>query len=487
MWNRRLWIILLVALVVRLGLLANGWAHPDRLLTPDSRDYLELGSNLSRDGNLLFSRRLARFPRFIDSTIILPSHPYELFRTPGYPAFLRAIGVAPTGPEAPPLSWDEITNNRWAVNQPIPFPAYRPGRLIVQVLLDVVLVYLVFLLGRALCSERVGLVAAAIQAITPVSVVASVRVLSGSLFALLLIGSILLLVWYLKKDRKLLVFPAGILLGLACLVRPIGGPFAVIVFVVILAARWRRPQWVALFLVGVALCVGPWIGRNYACARYPGLSTVGAYNLFFFNAMALVDADPEVTLTPAQQALCQAGPESPAGRGVYVELNSPELARQWQKEGLAIIGKHPFRYAWLHLRTTMNTFMPAANDMLEISGVTKGGVGTLAVIRNEGIVAGVRHYFNGRTWPMLLAAPLVLITLVKYVGVILGAVKCLRWKMGAANWLVLITIAWFALVPGPVAQSRFRVPIAPLLSIVAAAGFVWVMQAHRARRSRIDV
>jgi len=60
-------------------------------------------------------------------------------------------------------------------------------------------------------------------------------------------------------------------------------------------------------------------------------------------------------------------------------------------------------------------------------------------------------------------------------------VKYLRPRMGAAGWLVLVTIAYFALVPGPVAHARFRVPIAPLLSVVAAAGFVWVLERRKAK------
>jgi len=376
------------------------WVDRERLTTPDSRDYLLLGANMWEDGSIQFQRRtppIADPPAWAKSARVVDQP--ELFRTPGYPAFLRVTRVVSKPPlmKGPTLS-DLI---RGAKVKPIPSLRidWSVASLAVQVLPDVALVYLVFLLGRALCSERVGLVAAAIQAVTPVSVVASVRVLSGSLFALLLTGSILLLVWHLKRDRKLLVFPAGMLMGLACLVRPVGGPFAVIAFVTILAARWRRPQWAALFLVGVALCVGPWIGRNYARTRYTGLSTVGPYNLFFFNALPLVDANPKVSLTPAQ------GPESPDGRWAYFQLNSPEDARQWQKEGLAIIGAHPFKYAWLHLRTTMNTFLPAATDVLEVCGVTSGGKGTLKVIREQGIVAGVRHYFGGRAWPILPAIP----------------------------------------------------------------------------------
>jgi len=478
MRNWRLWIILLVALIVRLALLANGWIDRQRLTTPDSRDYLVLAHNLHEPGKTRFYRSEGYL-----WNVIPPTLTPELFRTPGYPTFLWMTRAVP----GPPLTSTDAAQDSPRARF-VPSGARRVPwsitPLIVQVLLDVALVCLAFLLGRVLCSERVGLLAAAFQAITPVAAVAAVRVLSDSLFAVLLTGSILLLVWYLKTDKKLLVFSAGILLGLACLVRPIGGPFAVIAFVAILAARWRRPQWAALFLVGVAVCVGPWIGRNYVRARYVGLSSVGDYNLFFFNAMALVESDPKVTLTPVQQALRMAGPDSPASLPAYRGLSSPDSARAWRREGLAIIGKHPLRYGWLHLRTTMNTFLPAATDVLEVCGVTSGGKGTLKVIRTRGVLAGVRHYFGGRTWPVLLAVPLVLITLLKYVGVVLGAVKYLRLRMGAAGWLVLITIAWFALVPGPVAHARFRVPIAPLLSVVAAAGFVWVVEARRARRAR---
>ena len=67
---------------------------------------------------------------------------------------------------------------------------------------------------------------------------------------------------------------------------------------------------------------------------------------------------------------------------------------------------------------------------------------------------------------------MVLITLARYAAAAIGAARRLRWRMGPAGWLILVTVLYFLLIPGPVAHARFRVPVEPLLSVVAAAGLV---------------
>ena len=444
MRNRAIWIILGAALLPRIWLLAAGWNHPGRFLTPDSHGYDSLARALLERGQ--FSRSPERGP--------------EIFRTPGYPAFLAAVYGLTGG----------------SVHAAVA----------VQVAADVVLCLLVYLLGRRLCSRGVGLLAAAIQAASPAAVAASVRLLSESLFALLLTAAVLLLIHFFRTSRWWAVLAAGGLTGLACLVRPIAGPFALVVAGLLLAARWKRPQWAGLFLLAAAACAAPWIARNYAVTRprYAGLSSVGDINLLLYNALELAESDPAIELTPAQRALKSEWEASGQGLAKCLLKNSSDYALRCRREGWALIRRHPGRYAALHLRTTMNCFLPAATDVLEVAGITAGNRGTLAVLRREGIIAAVRHYFGGRLWPLWLCAPMVLITLGKHVGAMLGAARHVRMRMGPAGWLILLTILYFVLVPGPVAHARFRVPVEPLLSLAAAAGLAYLGEFLRAAARR---
>ena len=84
MGDRRLWIILAAALLVRLGLFASVWAEPARAITSDSGGYYLLSQGLLRGE---FAQE--------------PNGEPEIFRTPGYPAFLLVgnLGLAWHGDE----------------------------------------------------------------------------------------------------------------------------------------------------------------------------------------------------------------------------------------------------------------------------------------------------------------------------------------------------------------------------------------------------
>ena len=437
MRNRALWIILGAAVAVRASLLLAGWNRPDRFFTPDSHDYDALARGLLDRGEFARDGRP------------------ELFRTPGYPLLLAGV-YAVTGRSI-------------------------QAAVAAQIILDAALCLLVYVLGRELCSRTVGLVAAAAQAISPAAIVASVRLLSGGLFALLMTAALVLLVRCLKSPRVLPAVAAGVLTGAACLVRPIGLPLAVIGALALLSRikRWRPAL---AFAAATAVILMPWVARNYLRAGYAALAGVGDYNLFYCNAAAIVEGDPQISLSREQQRLVELREETGQAWPEPQRLNDPQFLRQCRREGLALIAAHPLKYAAVHLRTTPNVFLPAATDVLEVLGVTAGGKGTLAVLRRQGIIQAIRHYFGGQLWALWVCVPMVLAVGVKYAAA-LASVAGTRWlKAGAAHWLLRLTFLYLVLVPGPVAHARFRVPIAPLLSLAAAAGICGLL--GRLRRSK---
>lgn len=442
MKNRAIWIILAVAVILRGAFLVAGWNRPRSFFTPDSHDYDALARAMIERGE--FSRTGDGRP--------------EIFRTPGYPLFLATVYALSGGSVQVAVA--------------------------VQILLDVMLCLLVYLLGKRLCSPGVGLIAAGVQAVSPAAVVCSVRLLSGGIFTLLLTVVLILLVDCLRGPRPWRALLAGGLMGLACLVRPIGLPVIAVLFGVQLS-RIRRWRPAVVFAAAAAAVVAPWMLRNYAAAGYGKLSSVADFNLFYNNASALVEAHPQVQLNEGQRELLALPARSPASWPDVKTLNDPAFVNRCRREGLAILTAHPLRYAGVHLRTTLNVLLPAATDVLEVAGVTAGGKGTLGVLRREGLLAAIRHYFGGALWPLWLCVPLMLLTGVKFAGAAIGAVRHLRWNMRAEIWLIFLTILYFALVPGPVAHARFRVPIAPLLSVAAGAGIAWLVAKLRRAGPRV--
>jgi len=421
----KLKLILLAAAVIRFGLLACAWDSPRRLEAPDSREYIELSDGLARD---------AAFGRAGEA---------EIFRTPGYPLFLVPSSLFGR-------SW-------WR------------AAIVVQVLIDVALVYLTFLLAAMLCDRRAGLWAAAFQAVATVSVVSSVRILSDGLFAFMLTLAVLLLVRHLRAEATWTLAGAAAAAGLACYVRPVGLVFCVaavlvLVFRGLFARKGLRAAGAFAGIVIVAVC--PWIVRNYLAADYLGFAGVSGEAAFKFQAPAVLAETRGVSVDRARRIMAERLEEALAGR-----VPSPgELARTKLALGLAVVREHPGAYLRQHARGDLAVALPAATDLLEILGVTTGQKGTLEVWSHRGTAAAVEHYFRGRTWAMLLCAPAAALLLIKYVLVLLCAGRHVRFRMAAWKWLVLGTILVMVLAPGPAGHPRFRVPVAPLLSLCAGAG-----------------
>jgi hypothetical protein len=143
------------------------------------------------------------------------------------------------------------------------------------------------------------------------------------------------------------------------------------------------------------------------------------------------------------------------------------------KKGINIILSDPVRYALLHLKTIPTNLLPIVGDWLRTFGVNIGGSGTLSVIRSNGIIAGIRHYFKGRWIYLFIALPTVVwLTVVYFLAGIGGFLQLQENKFRIEVIFLLGTIGYFLVAPGGAAIPRFRVPIAPMLSILAGLGWI---------------
>jgi len=436
-------IILALALAVRLTVLAAGLTGGGTLLTPDSADYIETARTLAAHG---------RFARG-------PGGPPEVVRTPGYPLLLAGVWRTLAGPA-------EIAKAPAAdIIAPI------AG---VQCVLDMVLVGLTYLLGLRLGGRTVALVAAGIQACTAVAIAASVRTLADGPFALVVTAAILCLLAYLTGRRRRALLGAAVLLGVAAYIRPIG-LLLPIPAAVVLGAKWGLKPAGALCGI-VAVCIAPWIARNWVVADYRGFSAIGAVNLYDYGAVAV---------WAHQAGVSEENMRLQARLNIRIQTLGASQAQTYQRRGrdaLTVLSEHPALFVGLHLRACPVSLLPGATDVLETAGVTVGQRGTLAVLKRRGLTAAVRHYFGDHTAAVAMAVPMVALLATTYLGALITAVRRGRPRMGAAGWLGLLTALTLLAAAGSASHPRFRVPVAPLLSATGAAGLVWL--AGRVRRRR---
>jgi 4-amino-4-deoxy-L-arabinose transferase-like glycosyltransferase len=441
--RRYLVLILLLALASRAVLLSIAWRSDSAALAPDSAGYLTAATSLSISGTFQTGGRP------------------EILRTPGYPLFLAACGL--TGPLG------------YGVAQ------------IVQVLLDVLLVYLTYRLAARLVNPTAALLAAGLQAVSVPAMLASVHILSDGLFSLIITATVVMLVRHLRQEKWWPLVASAVLTAGATYVRPVG--FILVPIVTLVLLRANRFVGAVSYLLAFALLVAPWFARNELVAGYAGFSSIAGYNLLYYEAADVRASIAGTSVERARQELDE----------IYqkrlqlsqIEPSSAEANRLQGRIGREVLRANPVTWAFVHLKTSGASLLPASTGILEMYGMTSCGRGALSVLHTRGPLAAAKYYFDSRPGAVILVLPEALMLIAKYLACLVFVLLyplCFR-KLGWDSRglaMVLLTAVAFLAVAGPAATPRFRVPVEPLLNIAAAAGAILLTQYKQIRSASVQ-
>jgi len=392
--------ILIIAFCLRVGVLLLRSLHSARFLDVDSHGYLRLSRNLDAfvsKSNPLFS--------------------LGLNRTPVYPVYLFVT--------------HHITDSQLV------------GPMLLQVLLGVGVVYVTYRLGLSLFSQPVGLCAAAILAIDPLSILYSSVVLTEALFTLFLTASVLMF-WRPSGNNWRRGLAAGVLLGLATLTRPVSIYLAVplaVAYLIVERNSLRKAALVAVcFLVGFGVPTGAWIIRNYETTGLTAISSVQGINLLYYRAAGALVESEHISLSAARARL-----RRQLDRKLPPNANPGQIAQAEQTLGITVIRGHLTGYSKEVLAGGGRLLFGDAHSQLRT--VTGASVSRLLVAYSLAYLFGI----------YLLSA----------VGL------WLAWRRHHLRNCVfpVMTIAYAIIVSsGEEAYSRFRMPIMPFLALIAAVG-----------------
>lgn len=442
-----LWIAA-AAFLFRLAMFLVVAGHPERAYRRDAYTYLRPAVNLIEGRG--FSDR--QQPPFTPSAT----------RTPVYPLFIAGLYTL--------------------FGQNVLVIAF------VQVLLDTLSAVLVTLLGLRLVSARAARFGGLGYALSLGAAVHTVFILTETLFTLILLSAVLSLSLYREGKRRRWLIGGGILTGLAVLIRPIALflPLMALTFIW-MADPTKRRRFIAsgfVYLAAVVVVVAPWVMRNYRAMGSATVSTISGQYILFYNAASLRAEMEGISQTQARET-------------IQDEVNAELLARGWMGEealtarlytqwGREIILSAPGRYVYVHLKNDLNSLLPNITDFLELVGVTQGGVGTLSVLNQDGLLAAVDHYFEGKTWLLWTLTPFMALLGLVYLGAAVGiGVQILHWRWYALALLIL-PAAYLLLLPGAPSNPRFRVPAMPYLCLLAGTGLAYILERYRGRRQRLQ-
>jgi hypothetical protein len=449
-WTPRLAGPIIAAAVVRLTLLVIALARngSSALFQIDPGTYLEPGRNLILHGCFA-----------VDG---VP----DLFRTPGYPLFLAITSLAG-------------------------FPAAA----VANVILSVFTVFLVWRLAWTVFGDnRIALGAAWIFAFEPMSVIYSVCLTSEALFLALFLLSIERLAAFLREHRLPVLAAAGLWLAAATFVRPVTYylPVALAVGLSLVLARvpvlrWKAP---AVLLISVLPWLAAWQLRNWVETGYSGFSSVTEVNLYFLNAAEVTARVEHRSFSEVSRSLGYLGGLNYGEQAYlyqpYIALH-PEQAGWSQGSRLSFMRSEAFHVIRAHYGVYLQqcVFMPLFKTIInpgagnfnhllypEDPGPNAGLVNenpvrlVIRLIKEYPWAAAQRLVFEFVLFGLYLLAARGIIFVAR--GVSLDRIhnQCFWMLLGTSLYLLAIT----GIGGGPGADARYRLPIMPVVCILAAAG-----------------
>lgn len=294
-----------------------------------------------------------------------------------------------------------------------------------------------------------------VTALYPVAIIYDVRLLSVGLGSFLFIAAASLIHRAWVKPRGRMWLTAGVVLGLAALVR---GNMLIVAPAICVAALWRGGLKSALLMaIGFWLSVGPVTWHNHsATGEIIPISLGGGINLYRGNNPYYADRAVHPFRLPAQRDGLLKKSQLIASIEVDETLTPAESDRFWTVRTLKLAKDAPGRALGLVIRKGVQVLSPKeVGDHIDLAGtITRSNV---------------------LKWIPPVYAPVVLLG-------IIGLVMTRKHRDGAlaVMWLMaVLSVSLFFVV------SRYRTPMVGLLAIYAGGGLGWWWRTYLGRsRSR---
>jgi hypothetical protein len=420
-WRRYL-VLFLLGFLLRLPVIFLAFANPARAIPPgDAPGYYQLGINLFQHG--VFSPSSAT-----------PFQP-DAFRTPGYPLFLALIFFL-------------AGSSTLAV-------------VFAQSLLHAVTGLVIVRLGeKVLGSLRIGVIGCVLWMIAPLPAIFAGLLLSEILFT----AFFLVLLLVLTETRLVYSAFGGALLGAAILIRPIGiFIWPSLIPALCLGIGWRRAiAKCALFSAMVAAVIAPWLYRNYLNFGNPTLATVQGGNLLYYNAAGYIAWRDGLNLGEARDVASRYYQQYLAETGLH-PATEVEESDAMSSAAIRMLLADPLRGIWFNALNSLNGLRPGASYF--IMYLEPG------IINSDSLTNGeLSPAISNINRPEIL---LVTVILSVFYGLLylLSAISILQllwYRKWMALALLVVPCVLIMYIPGLASNARFRIPIEPILCLLAA-------------------
>ncbi|GLR18884.1 glycosyltransferase family 39 protein [Portibacter lacus] len=334
----------------------------------------------------------------------------------------------------------------------------------IQVLIDLLICWLLFLLSKSLFNRKVGLLAVLFYSVSSHAITYSGLAITESVFSLVLLLTVYVGINAHKKYDFLLL---AVLYGLLVSIRPIAFYLLPIIGFMAIKDNTMKQilRGVATVMIG-GLIVFTWMSRNHSLTGLYSISSIQEYNLYFTFANAIESRNNNRHENDQREILMSGMEHKPlaecGGDYAYVQES--------RRKGLEILRSNKLQYAWLHFKSIPNMFLPEVTLLSEKWGLSSGDKGTLGVINKEGFWAGFKHYSNHTKIGYVVMLPFILIWMITLLAAGVGILKFKKKEWQSGGSIILLIIFYFMIIPGPAGNGRFLMPVIPLICMIAALG-----------------
>lgn len=415
--------------------------NPDGIWVYDSFGYWHLGHNLLSHGT--FSQATA------------PPFEPDFFRTPLYPLFLSLFQLLNAG------------------NIVI---------IIAQVIISSATCYLTYRLAFSFTSNKnISATAALIIAIDIPAIIYTNFILTETLFVFLFIAFCIQFMQYLRtKKRKWLIY-SSVILGMCILCRPVALYFPLILILLIFLLNTplvRSCVHAFFFTITIIAILSPWIIRNKLAFGELSFTYMGKHSLLAHHAaniMAVKEGKNYFAFESGfrQQVIEKFRKErNDTGR---IELRQPALFADYSaREAWKIIFDNPSIFLKEHFKNVFYFFAKPVRAPLD----TQPGFRKTYSLKSTPTLFSEATLFAR----IMIVIQMIFLTLV-YLACVKGTLTYNKEKI-LLLFLVIIILYFSNMTVPPFSDARLRMPVMPLIAVLAAIGLNKWIESRAFNRSR---
>lgn len=374
----------------------------------------------------------------------------QIFRTPGYPAFL--VFLYELGMESPYWAtfWQEIIYG--------------------------FSIFLFYRYGKHFFGKKIIQTGVIFLLLEPGGLATPKIILSETLFLPFFFGTLFAIGYYLRGNNWRYLALSGVLMGVGAYIRPAIMYFPIVATLILIIFAYRdKKKWLhaSVLLIAFTIVISPWLLRNYHYFGKLVMSGQQSNMLANYHVPVVWESALGIPFWEGHEQIKAQVKKATTekARNLQRQLTTVEILEVEQHLALTELKKYPWHYfkQWsFGILKTMN-----GGNLFEIYHAFRYQTKRLHFFEIEAtdFKEKVFTFLINQDYFYILEA--LLRVLIAFFA-LLGAVYIML-KKDSFLWLMMLANFYFICTPGPMGYARFRFPVEVFWFIQAYLGFFWVL------------